>query len=662
MIRSRMPAKAQLIPSILALIWAFSPTSAGEKAKFLRIMPMGDSITEGTVPGGYRHPLHKLLVDDGQKVEFVGAKTQDGDSCPDPDHWGKGGWQISQTPVTIEGKSYVSIQGENRSGLYEEISQAVTPAYFSENSRETRNIILLKIGINDILHQVVDSTHGRFNSDAGKDGEGEGQERVAEGCIARLQALLRLIDSNAASNKLRIEVMLGTLHPPTTEWDGDAVSNVLIEEVGKYNRFIITMVPTMVFSNITVRTVDIHGAINGKLSDGLHPDAGGYETMAMAWFNAIKTTRANVVYGPDAIRNSLDFWQARGGGPHPLLVHIHGGGWDSGDKNSYFNYKTFLDRGISCASITYRFTPGHPLPVPVHDAARAIQFLRTKADEWNINAEKIALYGGSAGACSAMWLLLHDDLADPGSADPVARQSTRVCAVWAHAGQTSIDPPVIREWIGPMVLKHRMIHHAVGEPSIDRVWPSPGYEGGYRAVFEEFSPINHLDAGDPPLYMEYNRLVALPARSDGDAIHHPQFGVKMWEKSKASAGHECHLRFPESRKVTRYRKTTGAVYESGEEFLFAKLLGPDDGHTITYHANGATTGSVPAAQVKFRGTALEIKGNSGGLARAGRVFSGWNTKADGAGTGYAAGAVYTADRDLELHAVWKPANTDETQP
>ena len=652
--RFHMLANGQAIVSLIALVWTLSPMSAGESDKALRIMPMGDSITEGTVPGGYRHPLHRLLVQDGYKVEFVGAKTQDGDSCPDPNHWGKGGWQISQTPVTIEERAYFSIQGENRSGLYEEIPRAITQAYFSGNTSDTRNIILLQIGINDILHQVVDSSHGSFNTDAGMDGKGEGQEWVAEGCIARLQALLRLINSTAASNKLRIEVMLGTLYPPTAEWDGDAVSDVLIKEVGEYNKHITTAVPTMDFSNITVRTVDMYGAIKGKLSDGLHPDAGGYAAMAMAWFNAITTTHADVVYGPDGIRNSLDFWQARGSGPRPLLVHIHGGGWDSGDKNSYFNYKTFLDRGISCASITYRFTPGHPLPVPVHDAARAIQFLRTKADEWNIDADKIALYGGSAGACSAMWLLLHDDLADPGSADPVARQSTRVCAVWAYSGQTSIDPPVIREWIGPMVLRHRMIHHAVGQPTMEAVWPSPGYEGGHRAVFEEFSPINHLDAGDPPLYMEYSRRMVLPASSDGDAIHHPQFGVKMLEKSKASAGHECHLRFPSSRDATRYRNTTGTSYESGEEFLLAKLLGSDDGHTVTYHANGATSGSVPEAQVKVRGVALVIKGNSGGLARAGCVFAGWNTSADGTGTGYPAGATYAGNQDLKLHAVWKP--------
>ncbi len=81
------------------------------------------------------------------------------------------------------------------------------------------------------------------------------------------------------------------------------------------------------------------------------------------------------------------------------------------------------------------------------------------ASEWNIDKDRIALTGGSAGACTSMWILLHDDLADPKATDPVLRESTRVTAAAAHAGQTSIDPKVIEPWLGPNVLKHRMIKH-----------------------------------------------------------------------------------------------------------------------------------------------------------------------------------------------------------
>jgi len=580
----------------LAIVWAVFPIGVAASSQALRIMPMGDSITEGTVPGGYRHPLYNLLTDSGYEVEFVGSKTQPGDTCPDKDHWGQGGWQISDTPATIDGRSYVSIQGEDRRGLYNEMPDAISTTYFSSNTATTRNIILLQIGINDILHQVVDSEYGSFGSDAGGDAQGEGQEWVAEGMIARLNALLRQIDRLAGSNDLRIEVMLGTLCRPTKAWKGDALSDVLMAEVRQFDTHITQVVSAMVFSNISVKIVDQFTATNGKLSDGVHPSNDGYTAMAKAWWNAISVTHSDVAYGPDEIRNRLDFWQAPGSGPRPLLVNIHGGGWTAGDKTGYFDFKPFLEKGISCASINYRLTPANPLPAPVHDAARAIQFLRSKASEWKIDITRVAAYGASAGACTAMWLLLHDDLADPDAIDPVLRNSSRVCAAWAFAGQTSIDPPVIHEWIGSMVLNHRMIPNAVGESSMADVWPSPNYASRFRAVFQEFSPINHLDSDDPPLFLEYGRPMKLPAGSDGDAIHHPMFGVRMWQTSRRTApGHECHLRFQDANGLVEYWKTTGSNYASGREFLLAKLLG--SGRDSYREAWDTSVGEDPLGEV-----------------------------------------------------------------
>lgn len=271
-------------------------------------------------------------------------------------------------------------------------------------------------------------------------------------------------------------------------------------------------------------------------------------------------TEANVSYGPDA-RNVLDFWKAPGEGPRPLLVSIHGGGWTGGDKKrdtSY--YEPFLAKGISCAAINYRLSGQHPLPAPVHDAARAIQFLRTKAADWNIDTRHIALTGGSAGACTSMWLLLHDDLADPKAADPVLRESTRVCAAAVSAGQTSIDPKVIEGWLGPNVLKHRMINMAVGEPTMAGALQN--YER-HKELYIEFSPYNHVDGQDPPLLMTYGGDMTLPSKDAGHGIHHPVYGVKLKEKSD-QAGHECHLLIPGHSK--------SETYATPEAFLMAKLL------------------------------------------------------------------------------------------
>jgi len=277
---------------------------------------------------------------------------------------------------------------------------------------------------------------------------------------------------------------------------------------------------------------------------------------------SIPPTHANVSYGPHE-RNVLDFWQAKGNGPRPLLVFIHGGGWTSGDKaQKAATLKPYLDQGVSCASINYRLTGQAALPAPVHDAARAIQFLRSKAADWNIRPDRIALTGGSAGACTSMWLLLHDDLADPQAKDPVLRESTRVCAAAAVAGQTSIDPKVIEGWLGPNVLQHRMINMAVGESTIESALKN--YDK-HHDLYVEFSPINHVSAGDPPLLMTYRGDLTLPSKDAGHGIHHGMYGVKMKEKADA-AGVECHLIIP--------GHSQSAKYKNVQQFLMEKLLAP----------------------------------------------------------------------------------------
>jgi acetyl esterase/lipase len=283
-------------------------------------------------------------------------------------------------------------------------------------------------------------------------------------------------------------------------------------------------------------------------------------TIAFAQQTEPAPTIANLSYGPHA-RNVLDFWKAEGDGPRPLLVYIHGGGWTGGDKKQPAeNFVPYLNKGVSYAAINYRLTGEVPLPAPVHDAARAIQFIKSKAAEWNIDKTRIVLTGGSAGACTSMWLLLHDDMADPSSSDPVLRESTRVAAASVRAGQTSIDPKVIEPWLGPNVLQHRMINMAVGEKTIEGALAN--YDK-YRDLYVEFSPYNHLTADDPPLLMTYQNTMTLPSETAGHGIHHPVYGVKMKEKADR-VGHETHLLIE---GVSQSKK-----YATEQDFVMAMLL------------------------------------------------------------------------------------------
>src|SRR5258708_16630150 len=91
-----------------------------------------------------------------------------------------------------------------------------------------------------------------------------------------------------------------------------------------------------------------------------------------------------------------------------------------------------------------------PVRSPLYDAARALQLLRSRDGELNFDKKRVAYMGGWAGACTSLWLALHDDLADPSSSDPIARESTRPMLIAVTAPQTSLDPQQTRAWIPNM--------------------------------------------------------------------------------------------------------------------------------------------------------------------------------------------------------------------
>ena len=242
-------------------------------------------------------------------------------------------------------------------------------------------------------------------------------------------------------------------------------------------------------------------------------------------------THADVKYGPHE-RNVLDFWRGTGEGARPLLVFIHGGGFVAGDKRQIAPdfLKSFLDSGISVASINYRFVGnGVTFPAPQQDGARAVQFLRSKAAEWGIDPKRVGAFGGSAGAGISMWIGFHEDLADPKSADLVSRQSTRIQVVGSLGGQTTYDPIKIRELIGGRAWEHPSMFKVYGTSTVEEALnPTPAI----RKLYDEASAITHLTKDDPPVFMFYSEPDGdLPANAaPGQGIHHPRFAKLLQER------------------------------------------------------------------------------------------------------------------------------------
>ena len=247
----------------------------------------------------------------------------------------------------------------------------------------------------------------------------------------------------------------------------------------------------------------------------------------------------------------LDFWEADSDAPTPLVFVIHGGGWQGGNKERvgrFVDVQKLLAAGISVVSINYRYvsqapsagiTP--PVKAPLHDAARALQFVRSQAAEWNIDKTHIGAAGGSAGACSSLWLAFHDDLADPKSSDPVARESTRLSCAAVICAQTTLDPQQMKEWTP----NSKYGGHAFGITPQGKTTKFEQFLMDREKILPwiaEYSPYALVSEDDPPVYLLYSSPPAL-GKNQKDPTHTSNFGVKLQEKCQ-SVDVACELVYP----------------------------------------------------------------------------------------------------------------------
>jgi acetyl esterase/lipase len=269
----------------------------------------------------------------------------------------------------------------------------------------------------------------------------------------------------------------------------------------------------------------------------------------------LEPTVANFAYGDASERQRFDFWQAKSDKPTPVVLLIHGGGWMGGDKSIYGTaaIQPFLDAGISVAAVNYRFilqAMEHkiepPVKGPLHDAARALQTIRAKAGEWNLDPQRVGATGGSAGACTSLWLALHDDLADPASSDPIAKQSSRLTCAAVVGAQTSLDPKELREWMPNAIYGG----HAFGFAQKGRTRPEEfelliANREKVLPWIKEYSPIELVSKDDPPLYLDFPNQKTPPVvgQEGPDPTHSAIYGIKLAERM-APLGTEVIVSYP----------------------------------------------------------------------------------------------------------------------
>lgn len=203
-----------------------SQTAASPEKSPIKIMPLGDSITDGYfVPGGYRIDLESAIENRGYAIDFVGSLSNGPDTLLDKNHEGHSGWRIEELHDRVV-----------------EWLQAFQP-----------DIILLLIGTNNI-----------------------GQLDRVETATYRLNKLIDTIFQTAPNVKLFVASI-----PPIGE-------QTLNQRVIKYNQEIEPLVKQKQQAGKAVTFVDLYSILSLEdLPDGVHPDREGFRKIAGVWEAAL---------------------------------------------------------------------------------------------------------------------------------------------------------------------------------------------------------------------------------------------------------------------------------------------------------------------------------------------------------------------------------------
>lgn len=187
-------------------------------------------------------------------------------------------------------------------------------------------------------------------------------------------------------------------------------------------------------------------------------------------------------------RQAGDLYQPEGDGLWPAVLVIHGGGWSGGERSDMDKFgKRLAQAGYVVYNVGYRLAPDDRFPAQLNDVRNALRWLQDNAQRWNVNPTRIATLGYSAGAHLALMLGLtpSDGL-------------TPVAAIVAG-----------------------------GNPTDLRVYPKSPYIfdliGGAPSEFpDEYafaSPITHISADNPPVFLYHGRLDRLVEFDQSQRMH-----------------------------------------------------------------------------------------------------------------------------------------------
>jgi len=208
-------------------------------------------------------------------------------------------------------------------------------------------------------------------------------------------------------------------------------------------------------------------------------------------------------------------------GLSPVVINIHGGGWNHGVKESQTGYNTFFKNGFAVANIEYRMTPQATAPAAVEDTRCALIYLIKNAKQLNIDVKRIVVMGGRSGGHLALMAgLLANDHRFDGNCS--ITDSVKVAAIIDKYGITDVW-----DWAYGKDLTSKSAVNWLGKYSKD------------EAFARSVSPVNYVNKNSPPTFIVHG---------DSDPTVPYQQSVKL------------HAKFKEAGVTTEFMTVPGGLH------------------------------------------------------------------------------------------------------
>ena len=204
------------------------------------------------------------------------------------------------------------------------------------------------------------------------------------------------------------------------------------------------------------------------------------------------TIRADIEYaksgGGEPLR--LDLYTPESGAAAPLLVWVHGGAWENGNKSA-MPLAPLVERGYAVASLDFSPASKAPFPGQIHEIKAAIRFLRAEAKRYGYDASRIGIAGASSGAHLAAVVGTsngHGEL--EGALGAHGGESSEVQAILSYFAATNLTTILAQST--PFGL-------GIREPALKRLLGAAPKDN--EALAKLASPVFQVDRSDPPLLL-----------------------------------------------------------------------------------------------------------------------------------------------------------------